>query len=103
MPVVFDQSDALPLIRLEGEIDISIAAELKTMLLKALEAGKGLRVSLEKAVELDITAMQLLIATERDATKSNSQFLLEGRVPEDISVAMAHAGFRKFAVPAGLK
>ena len=99
MPAVLDETDTIPLLRIEGEADISTAAELKALLLKALAARKGLRVSLEKATELDITAMQLLVATERDAAKSSTPFSIEGRVPDDISVAMAHAGFRKFPVP----
>ncbi len=103
MPAVLDEGGAIPLLRIEGEADISTSAELRSLLLQALAAGKGLRVDLEKATDLDITAMQLLVATERDAAKSNMPFSLEGRVPDDISVAMAHAGFRKFAAPKGQK
>jgi anti-anti-sigma regulatory factor len=103
MPALLDETETVPLLRIEGEADITTALELKALLLKALAAGKGLRVSLEKAIDLDITAMQLLVATERDAAKSGTPFSIEGRVPDDVSVAMAHAGFRKFAVPAGAK
>jgi anti-anti-sigma factor len=98
---VLNENDAVPLIRLDGEVDIESASELKGLLLKALAAGKGLRINLEKATGLDIAVMQLLVATERDVAKSNTRFSLEGQVPDEISVALAHAGFRKFPVPVG--
>jgi hypothetical protein len=98
VPVVLDESGALPVIRLEGEVNIESAAELKGLLIKALGMGTETRVSLEKATDLDISAMQLLIATERDAAKSKIRFVLDGPVPDEISVAMVHAGFRKFPV-----
>ena len=101
MTVVLEESDEMPLIRIEGDANIVTAAELKSRLVKALQAGKGLRVSLEKATELDITAMQLLVATERDAAKSKAHFSIEGQVPDEISAAMTHAGFRKFSAPTG--
>lgn len=100
MPVFLDESEGLSVIRLEGDVNIDAAVELKSALLKALASTKNVRVSLEGAAELDITAMQLLIATERDAAKSKMQFTVEGSVPDDISVAMVHAGFRKFPIPA---
>lgn len=99
MPVVLDESDGFSLIRLQGEVDIASAAELKSLLLKALAPGGELRVNLQEATELDITAMQLLIATEREAVKSGLRFRLDGPVPDNISVAMVDAGFRKFPVP----
>jgi anti-anti-sigma regulatory factor len=96
VPVFLDESEGLSLIRLEGEVGIAHAAELMSLLLEALALGKGLAVNLQNATELDITAMQLLIATERGAAKSGIGFRLSGSVPGNISVAMVHAGIRKF-------
>ena len=62
MPVNLDQGEAQCVIHLEGEIDISSAAELKKLLLLALQSGKELRLDLERATELDVTALQLLWA-----------------------------------------
>ena len=54
---------------------------------------------LESATELDVTALQLLWAAEREARGSGVGFTLAGRVPEEISVAVSDAGFKNFPVP----
>jgi anti-anti-sigma factor len=98
VPVTLDQSEAVCLVRLEGEIDIASAAELKKVLLEALASGRELRVDLERAAELDVTALQLLWAAEREARRSGVGFTLAGRVPEAISAAAGDAGFEAFPV-----
>lgn len=98
MPVTLEQNGGLCCIRLEGEVDIASAAELKKLLLQALASGSELRVGLEGATELDITALQLLWAAEREARASGRGFSLAGRVPEEISAAVDEAGLEKFPV-----
>ena len=100
MAVNLDQSEALCVIRLDGEINIGSAAELKKLLLQALATSRELRVDLEHATELDVTAWQLLWAAEREARGSSRGFTLAGRLPEEISVAVVDAGLETF--PAGL-
>jgi anti-anti-sigma factor len=99
MPVTLDQSEEQCLLRLEGEVDIASAAELKTLLLQALASGTELRVEVERATELDITALQLLWAAEREARGSGRQCTLAGRVSEELMAAASEAGFEKFPVP----
>ena len=65
MPVTFDPGAEPGLIRLEGEIDISQADELKRVLLAALQEKHEVRIALESASGMDITAVQLLWAAER--------------------------------------
>jgi anti-anti-sigma regulatory factor len=101
MPVLLDESDGVFLIRLEGEVNIACAAELKSLLSKALATGRELRVRLECAAELDVTALQLLYAAERVATIAGIRFTLEGLVPDDISNAIADAGFGGLSFLAG--
>ena len=86
------------MIRLDGEINIGSAAELKKLLLQALASGRELRVDLEHATELDVTALQLLWAVEREARASSRGFTLAGRVPAEISIAVVVAGFETFPV-----
>jgi anti-anti-sigma factor len=100
MPVTLDQGEAQCVIRLDGEINIGSAAELKKLLLQALATGRELRVDLEHATELDVTALQLLWAAEREARGSSRGFTLAGRVPEEIWAAVVDAGLETF--PAGL-
>ena len=99
VPVTLDHNQNFCLLRLEGEIDITSATELKTLLLQGLASGRELRVDLERATDLDVTAMQLLWAAEREARKSGMGMALTGLVPEAISSAAGDAGFERFPVP----
>ena len=98
MAVTLDQSEARCVIRLDGEINIVCAAEMKKLLLQALALGRELRVDLEGATELDVTALQLLWAAEREARGSGRGFTLAGRVPEEIAATARDAGLEKFPV-----
>lgn len=99
MGISLEQDDAQSLVRLKGMIDISCAAELKKLLLKVLEPGREVRVNLDEATDLDVTAIELLWAAEGAARSSDVRFALTGQVPKQISSAVADAGFKKFPVP----
>jgi anti-anti-sigma factor len=99
VPVTLEQDEALSLIRLEGAIDIGCAAELKRLLLQALESGSEVRVSLEAAADLDVTAVELLWAAARRAKAEGGNFSLTGPAPSDISAALGEAGLQQFLVP----
>jgi anti-anti-sigma regulatory factor len=98
MGITLEASEATSTIRFEDTVDISSAAELKTLLLQALDSGKEVRISLEVATYLDVTAIELLWAAEREATKRGVGFTLAEPVPEGISAALLDAGFDKFPV-----
>ncbi len=98
VPVTLDQNENFCLLHLEGGIDISSATELKTLLLQGLASGRELRVDLERATDLDVTAMQLLWAAEREARRSGMGMALTGRVPKEIASAAGDAGFESFPV-----
>jgi hypothetical protein len=76
--VKFDRSEGPGVIRLEGEIGIADAAQLKEVLLEALRPGAGARIALEMASGLDVTAVQLLWAAERAAQASGTLLAFEG-------------------------
>jgi len=103
MPVALEQSEALSVISLEGLIDIACAAELKQMLLQALESKAEVCVSMENATDLDVTAMQLLWAAAREAKVSGVDLSLTGPLPEGISIAIANAGFEHLSIPVSNK
>ena len=104
MSITLEQTESLSVIHLEGAIDIASAAELKEALLKALEGGGEVRVSLDKlnklnkqdkqdkAASLDVTAVELLWAAGREAKKSGAAFSLVGQAPVEVSAALADAG-----------
>lgn len=95
MPVTFDRSEAPGVIRLEGDIDIASAAQLKEVLLEALAQRGEARISLETATGIDVTAVQLLWAAEREAKASGVVLALKGPVPEPLRATLREAGFEK--------
>jgi anti-anti-sigma factor len=96
MAVTFDRSATPGVLRLAGEIDIAGAAELRQALLEALAAGEETRLSLEAATGIDVTAVQLLWAAEREAKAGGAALALEGPVPEALRAAVRAAGFERF-------
>ena len=99
MSVSLEQGEALCLIHLEGQVDINSAAELKKLLLLALHSGKEVRLDMERATELDVTALQLFWAASREAKGLEMTISVAGRVPEAITAAVIEAGFEEFPVP----
>jgi anti-anti-sigma regulatory factor len=100
VPVILEQDDEVSRVRLQGAIDIGCAAELKELLVRGLKSGSALRVSLESATDLDVTAVQLLWAAWREATRAGMEFRLDGQAPETVRAALAKAGIVEFPVPA---
>jgi anti-anti-sigma regulatory factor len=91
-----DQSEETSTVRLEGEVDISGAQELKDRLMEALAAGREVRLELSAATALDITAFQLIWAVERAAKNAGVAFSMDGPVPEKIVLSMLDAGLEPF-------
>jgi anti-anti-sigma regulatory factor len=85
-------------IRLEGVIGIESACELKEHLAQGLQCGREVRISLEGATDLDVTAMQLLWAAGCAATAAGVSFGLVGHQPQEIAVAFGDAGFDGIAM-----
>lgn len=93
MPVTLEQSEKSNVIRLDGAIDIALAAELKKLLLQALGSGREVSVALDGATELDVTAVQLLWAARRQAQVSGVSLALTGKAQEQVTSALRQAGF----------
>jgi anti-anti-sigma factor len=105
MGIVVEQSEGSRVVALEGAIDIACAAELKTALLEAFADGQPWTVSLAAATYLDVTALQLLWAANRQARALAGQAQVEvtglqvsGKIPEPVAESLADAGFESFLV-----
>jgi anti-anti-sigma factor len=99
MPARFEQGETVWILRLEGEMNIGCAAEFKNLLTEALASGKEIRLDLQNATDLDITALQLLWAAQREAKGSGRRFVLAGQVPESLMLTSKDVGFEKFPGP----
>jgi anti-anti-sigma factor len=96
--VAFSEAGESNLIRLEGTIDISQAAELKAALLKVFEQRKPVRVSLEQVSDLDVTAFQLLKAARLEAARSGLKLVVDGQPAESVFRSLANVGLDGFAI-----
>jgi anti-anti-sigma regulatory factor len=97
--VTLDQSSPSCVLRLEGEVGLSSASELKQLLLEALASGKDVRVDLESAAELGVTTLQLLSVAEREAKAAGLAFIGVGPLREGLSAALRDAGFDGLPIP----
>lgn len=99
MPITLGMADTRCVLRLEGEIDISSSEELKAKLLEASSPARELAIEMEGAIDLDITAVQLLWSAAREAEKAGrSLFALH--VSEGVRSSVHDMGFEHFPVPA---
>lgn len=92
MGITLSQAKKASRLKLEGEIDISVAAELKAALLKAIAAGKTIRISAEAVTELDVTALQLLWAAERAAREGGTRLIFTGEMSSPVRGALLEMG-----------
>jgi anti-anti-sigma factor len=90
--ITVDRSGAISMVRLEGEVDINSAMELKERLMEALAGGGEVKLDLSAASALDITAFQLIWAAERAAKKAEVAFSVTKLVPEQIVSMLIDAG-----------
>jgi anti-anti-sigma regulatory factor len=96
MGIVVEQREESSAISLAGTVDISAAAELKRALLECLDRGRPVRLSIGSDADLDVTALQLLWAVEREARARQVEFTLDGRLPDSVGAALKDAGFEGF-------
>jgi anti-anti-sigma regulatory factor len=98
VPVTYDEGSVAVTLRLDAEVGISDAPELKRVLLHALASGKELCVNVESATQLDVTVFQLLRAAARQAQAARVKIYREGHVADNVSAAFDGAGLGNFPV-----
>jgi ABC-type transporter Mla MlaB component len=76
---------------LEGQVTVAAATELKDALVEWLGAHKNLELDLEAAEEIDISAIQLLYATGREAARTGLR--IDGRASSVVCAAIRDSGF----------
>lgn len=91
MPIAKVQEEPHWLIRLEGEITLACAVELKELLLGWLAAGKDLELDLDRTTEIDVTVLQLLGATGSEAARRGVR--AAGRASQAVVTATLETGF----------
>ena len=92
MATLETQTGTIRHLELDGELNISSAEELKEKLVRALESGTGIQVSLAGVSALDITAVQLLWAAKRQAGMAGIPFTFAHPLPDWIVTQLREAG-----------
>jgi len=96
--IALSHAGDLSMIHLDGEIDIAVAAELKASLLKALESGSEISVSLQGVTALDLTAFQLLWSAQREARQKGLKFAVMRELSEHIQTSLECMGLEGLLV-----
>lgn len=96
MAITGSQIDDASLVRLEGVIDISVAAELKDALGRAIAESRPVRIAAEGVTGLDVTAFQLLQAAQREARQKVS---FAGNLPEPVRSFLESVGLVDWSAP----
>lgn len=87
-----DQSGSL-LIRVEGELTVQHAAELRACLLSALSSAESVRVDLQAAEDMDLTCLQILCSAHKSALFAGKTLCLGNEMPEHFKSTLGAAGF----------
>ena len=98
MPFKEQQSDSCRCITLEGIVNISLANDLKRVLLDALETRQSLQIGMNEATDFDVSIVQLLIAAIRDWKRIEVNLEFLGPMRAELETALARAGFESFPV-----
>jgi anti-anti-sigma factor len=98
MPVTMERNESSDVVRLEGEVNIAFAAELKTMLTEALEVRQPVSIELHQATGIDVCIVQLLVAAVREWKQIGVRLELFGPLQDELSAAMMDAGFEELPV-----
>jgi anti-anti-sigma regulatory factor len=96
LAVIVELHETRAVLRLKGCFNVNSAAELKRSQVECLESGKALSLNLEDAEEIDISTVQLLWATGREAERVGVE--ISSRVSPAAARAATDAGFPSFPV-----
>ena len=89
--MTIDRKDAL--IRLEGELTVASAEEMKGLLMEALADG-DFELDLERAESIDVAVMQVLWAVGREGERRGAKVTIH--TSEAAATAARNAGFECF-------
>ncbi|MBN6151488.1 STAS domain-containing protein [Xanthomonas sp. AmX2] len=92
-------SPSVPLqLNIDGDMTIRRAAELKPLLLPALEHPGGLQLQLQAVTEIDATGLQLLLATQAALRALGRPFAIDG-CSQPVADALDLLGLRETLAP----
>lgn len=97
MPLVVDQSEGGSIVRVVGSMHRADAEESRSLLLDALATGQTVEVCLSPGADLDIVALQLLIAADKQATLAGSRYRYDAESAFAVAAAIRGVGLESTA------
>ncbi len=82
-------------LHLEGELTLPNAAELRTMLIKALIDADAVTVRFGSLEDLDLSCLQLFCSAHRSAVRLKKQLRFDGTLPRILQDAAEAAGYSR--------
>lgn len=92
MPVTLRIDDAAGTVQLQDAIDVSVAAELKNILVEALHSSSALHIDVSHVTALDAAAVQLLWCVKRQASQAGVPFSIVGKLKDEVASALQEVG-----------
>jgi len=81
------------IVSLDGELTIEYAAELKALLIRALENADRVYIRLKDVTTVDLSCLQLLCSAHRTAVKAKKHITLDRGTCEIFGQTIKDAGF----------
>ena len=78
---------------LDGELTVSRVAELKKMMIDALDKSDTIEIDLEEVTRVDLSFLQLACSAHRTAIKSGKDFFFSNGETEMLQQVREQAGF----------
>lgn len=95
MDVKKEESGQARTLRLDGDLGIQRASELKKVLLEAQDGVKNLILNLEGVTGADVSGLQLLCALHRTVVKENKGLTVTGDISPSFGQAVRDAGYER--------
>ncbi len=95
MDFTIEQSGAVGVLKVDGEMTVQYAGVLKAALLKSFDSVDHLILNLDKVTEIDLSCLQLLCSAHRTSAKLQKQLTITSNHPEALQQAVAAAGYAR--------
>jgi anti-anti-sigma regulatory factor len=89
------QSGKQGIIKLDGNLTVNHAEELRMLLIKALVDAGHVRVDFGSVTDVDLSCLQLLCSAHRSASRMKRRLSLSGGWPEPFRQAVEDAGYMR--------
>jgi anti-anti-sigma regulatory factor len=87
--------DEYGVVRLEGELTLANAEEIKTKFVRALADADAVMLRFGEVQDLDLSCLQLFCSLHRSAMHAKKSVCIDGKIPAALLEAAAAGGFSR--------